>query len=81
MNSILETPFLIWLYTLKLFFSHTLLLGKALQINEFDLVSVLNHISDIPVQLQDVWNKSQETFYDIYELVSRKKNPLEMELE
>ena len=44
-------------------------------------MSVLNHIYDIPVQLQDVWNKSQETFYGIYELVSTKNEPLEMELE
>jgi len=73
MNSVLETPFLIWLCILKLFFSHTLPLSKAPQNTEFDLVSVLNHISDIPVQLQDVQNKSQETFYGIYELVSRKK--------
>jgi hypothetical protein len=68
MNSILETRFIISLYTLHKFLSYTMPLSTALQTAAYDVVSALNHISDIVAQLKDVRTKSPDTFHAINEL-------------
>jgi hypothetical protein len=72
MSSMLETPFIILLCTQQKCFSYTLLLSKALQTADCDLVSALNHILDIVAQFKYMQNESQYTYHDIHELASRK---------
>ena len=80
MNYVLETPFIISLYTVQNVFSYTLPLCKALKTIDCDHVCALNHIIHIMVRLRDVRDKLQDTFHDMYELASRKVKSLGTEL-